>query len=93
MKFIPTPIHDTVLAYQVIGDNDKPLGQVWLHDLYWHALPKGGGESGDEQLRGNPDFSGKRVQGGPGFVPGRGYETKDAAGNALVAAATARSAR
>lgn len=68
MHYVITQIPDTVIAYNVRLDRE-PIGHVYLRNEYWHA---------------KPDNAEKLVQGGPGFVPGRGYESRNKAGAALA---------
>lgn len=68
MRYVITEIPDTVIAYNV-QIGQNPIGQVYLRNEYWHA---------------RPDSAEKLAQGGEGFVHGRGYESRNQAGNALA---------
>lgn len=68
MRFVMTEISNTVIAYNV-HVNGGVIGQVFLRNEYWHA------RRADAE---------KLTQGGPGFVLGHGYESRDEAATALM---------
>lgn len=68
MHFVMIEVPNTVIAHNV-HVNGEIIGQVFLRDEYWHA------RRADAE---------KLTQGGPGFVPARGYESREQAATALV---------